>query len=128
MHELGTGVLDWEREERISDRYGLVELFLRPGELVKLNRVTEQLHGKLFAIVREVRESHHIGDLFHGVGPTVPEVGERVELGTGAIFFEDDAVGLVPDDYRTTLWLDIRGLYRLHNQTVTLYFEESPRY
>jgi len=79
MHELGTGVLDWEREERISDRYGLVELFLRPGELVKLNRVTEQLHGKLVAIVREVRASHHIGDLFHGVKPTVPEIDERVE-------------------------------------------------
>lgn len=128
MHELGTGMLDWEREERISDRYGLVELFLRPGELVKLNRVTEQLHGKLVAIVREARVSHHIGDLFHDVRPTIPEVGERVELGTGAIFFEDDAVGLVPDDHRGTLWLNIRALYRLHNQTVTLYFEESPKY
>lgn len=128
MHELGTGVLDWESEERISDRYGLVELFLRLRELLKLNPVTEKLHGKLIAIVREIRELHHIGDLFHGVRPTIPEVGERVELGTGAIFFEEDAVGLMPDDRRATLWLDIRALYRLHNQTVTLYFEESPRY
>jgi hypothetical protein len=128
MHELETGVLDWEREERISDRYGLVELFEGPGSLVKLDRVTEQLHGTLIAIVREVRESHHIGDLFHGVRPSTPKVGERVELGTGAIFFEGDAVGLVPDDHRTTLWLEIRALYRVHNQTVTLYFEESPRH
>ena len=34
MHQLSTGVLDWEREERISDRFGLVELFLGPGEVV----------------------------------------------------------------------------------------------
>jgi hypothetical protein len=125
MHELGTGVLDWEREERISDRYGLVELLHGPFSRVKLTRVTEQLHGKLIAIVREVRESPHIGDLLHGVKPTTPEVGERIELGIGAIFFEDDAVGLMPDDHRTTLWLDIHALYRVHRQTVTLYFEES---
>lgn len=125
MHELGTGVFDWEREERISDRYGLVELFQEPGSLVKLHRVTEQMHGKLVAIVREVRESHHIGDLYHGVRPDTPNVGERVELGKGAIFFEDGGVGLLPDDDRTTQWLDIHALYRLHNQTVTLYFEES---
>jgi len=127
VHELGMGVLDWERGERISDRYGLVELFLRPGEPVKLNRVTQQLHGRLIAIVREVRGSSHIGDLFHGVRPSIPEVDERIELGIGSIFFEDEAVGLTPDDGRPTLWLDIHALYRVHNQTVTLYFEESTR-
>ena len=126
MHELGTGVLDWERGERISDRYGLVELFRGPGSLVELNQVTVRLHGKLIAIVREVREPSHIGDFFHGVKPSIPEVGERVELGIGAIFFEAGAVGLMPDDHRSTLWLDIRALYRVHRQTVTLYFEESP--
>ena len=26
---------------------------------------------------------------------------------------------------RDTLWLDIRALYRVHNQTVTLFFEAS---
>ena len=127
MHELGTGVLDWEREERISDRYGLVELFLRPGEPVKLNRIAQPLYGKLVAVVREVRRSSHIGDLFHGVKPTIPEIEERIELGTGTIFFEDDAVGLMPVDGRLTLWLDINALYRVHSQTVTLYFEESPQ-
>jgi hypothetical protein len=128
MHELGTGVLDWEREERISDRYGIVELFHEPGVLVALTPVTEQLHGKLIAIVREVRQSSHIGDLFHDVKPSVPEIGERVELGTGAIFFEDGGVGLIPDDRRPRLWLDIHALYRVHRQTVTLYFDESPPY
>lgn len=125
MHEIGTGVLDWEREERISDRYGLLELFLRPGELVTLNRIAQPLHGKLFAVVREVRRSSHIGDLFHGVKPSMPEVGDRIQLGTGTIFFEDEAVGLMPDDGRSTLWMNIHALYRVHNQTVTLYFEES---
>lgn len=32
MEELGTGVLDWERDERISDRYGMVRLFDQPGQ------------------------------------------------------------------------------------------------
>ena len=127
MHELGTGVFDWERGERVSDRYGLVELFQTPGKLVKLNRIDQRLHGKLVAIVREVRRSSHIGDLFHGVKPTVPEIGERIELGIGTIFFEDESVGVMPDDGRETLWLNIRALYRAHSHIVTLYFEESPR-
>jgi hypothetical protein len=128
MHELGTRMLDWEREERISDRYGVVELFHESGVPVELTPVTEQLHGKLIAIVREMRQPSHIGDLFHGVRPSVPEIGERIVLGIGAIFFEDGGVSLMPDDHRPRLRLDIHALYRVHRQTVTLYFEESPSY
>jgi len=56
-------VLDWERGERISDRYGLVELFQKPDSLVKPNRVEEHLHGSI-AIVREPRESPPSGIFF----------------------------------------------------------------
>lgn len=127
MEELGTGVLDWEREERISDRYGVVKLFNHPGEgkkPIRLRHLTEA-YGGLIAVVREVRDSSHIGDLFHLVFPSKPEVGEQVILGEGTLFFGDDGVGLMPDDGRETLWLDIHALYRVHNQTVTLFFDAS---
>ncbi len=128
MHELGTGVLDWEREERVSDRYGTVELLDGIGEdrtPVRLARVREHLHGSLVAIVKDIRAVGHIGDFFHRIKPSVPNVGDRFVLGTGGIFFDECGVGIRPDDGRATLWLDILALYRVHNQTVTLYFEES---
>jgi len=53
-------------------------------------------------------------------------VGEMVILGEGTLRFEGNGVGLLPDDGRTTLWLNIPALYRVHNQTVTLFFEQSP--
>jgi hypothetical protein len=129
MQELGTGVLDWERDERISDRYGLVKLFDRAGPVkqqIALRRFKEGSHGRLVALVKETRESTHIGDLFHRVFPAKPEVDEQIVLGEGTLFFEDGGVGLVPDDGRKTLWLDMNSLYRAHSQTVTLFFEESP--
>ena len=91
MKELGTGVLDWNREERISDRYGLVKLYssprsMNPNEVI-LAAAKPNAHGRLIAIVREVRETDHIGDLFHRVFPTEPELGEKVVLGEGTLFF-----------------------------------------
>jgi hypothetical protein len=47
-----------------------------------------------------------------------------VTLGEGALFFENDEVGIRPDDGRDTQWLDIHALYNVHEQTVTLCFEE----
>jgi hypothetical protein len=86
----------------------------------------QNTHGRLIAVVRKVREVAHIGDLFHRVFPIKPEVGEMVILGEGTLRFEGNGVGLLPDDGRTTLWLNIPALYRVHNQTVTLFFEQSP--
>ena len=54
MQELGTGVLDWERVERISDRYGLVKLFDKPGQAkqaIELRQLKEGSHGRLVALV-----------------------------------------------------------------------------
>ncbi len=76
----------------------------------------------------------HIGDLFRGVSPSTPKVGETIVLGTGTFFTEPTdwyaegvkfslAFGLDPDDGRETDWLDINSLYRLHEQDVELYFE-----
>lgn len=128
MQELGTGVLSWNRYERVSDRYGTVCLFASPsgGEKVRLIQVKEGARGRLVAIVKETRRSQHIGDLFHGVFPKTPKVGQKITLGEGTLFFEDDGVGLQPDDGRDAQWLDMRALYNAHEQTVTLYFEELP--
>ena len=52
-------------------------------------------------------------------------VGERIVLGEGTLFYYEKGVGLRPEDGRDELWLDIHALYRAHNQTVTLIFEES---
>jgi len=128
MQELGTGVLGWDPEERISDCYGVVKLFEKPGpdgDVITLHPLKEGVHGKLVAVVKEVRKASHIGDLFHGVFPTEPAINEQVVLGEGMLFFENGGVGLAPEDGRDTLWLDIHALYRTHNQTVTLFFETS---
>lgn len=128
MEEIGTGVLDWDREEGISDRYGAVMLFdrARPHQgPIRLPRRSEGAHGRLIALVRETRETSHIGDLFHKIYPVKPNVGDSFVLGEGTLFFANDAVGLIPHDGRKTLWLDIHVLYRVHNQTVDLLFERQ---
>src|SRR3989344_6572907 len=129
MQELGTGVLNWDGAERRSGRYGQVFLLPSPDseKRVKLIQVKGDVCGRLIAIVKEARQSRHIGDLFYGVFPETPEVGQKITLGEGTLFFRNyDTVGVQPDDGRDTLWLDINGLYKAHEQTVTLCFEELP--
>jgi hypothetical protein len=81
--------------------------------------------------VVETRQSGHLGDWFHGIGPTTPEQGEIILLGEGAFFSEKSEdlgclqVGLRPADKRQEFWLDPKALYRAHDQTVELYFEEE---
>lgn len=149
-HLVARGVLNWNREERITDRYGAVHFNAsRPdwgkdfaGNAVEdLGAEVECLNedsalvgrrGRLHALVVEARDSGHIGDFFRGVGPTRPEVGELVLLGEGTLFVEpreedmgSPAIGLRPVDGRESDWLDIRALYRCHEQTVEVYFEEK---
>ena len=126
MQELGTGVLNWDGAERRSDRYGKVFLLSSPDseERVRLVQVKSGTRGRLVAIVKETRQSRHVGDLFHGVFPETPNMGQKITLGEGTVFFEDDSVGLRPDDGRDTEWLEMRALYNAHEQTVTLCFEE----
>jgi hypothetical protein len=128
MQELGTGVLSWNGAERRSDRYGSVVLLPSPDseKPIHLIQVKAGRRGRLVAIVKETRHSRHIGDLSHGVFPKTPKVGQKITLGEGALFFENDEVGLQPDDGRDTQWLDMRALYNVHEQTVTLFFEELP--
>ena len=138
-HELGTGVLTWDGRERISDRYGTVYLVDRPQgspfQETKTKIIPLQIipcrSGVLIAEIIETRQSQHIGDIFRGLFPSTPEVGDRIILGAGELFFERDTnrdgneVGIKPDDGRESDWLDPRALYRAHDQTVKLLFIED---
>lgn len=146
--KIGEGVLTWSRSERVSDRYGSVYLIsegqdsLTPGPARSLvNReVADRLIGKtgeLVAVVTGTRDSTHIGDFFHGLHPSTPEVGEIIVLGTGMFFVEPAPqggaqVGLSPapdsPERPNGWWLDASRLYRAHEQTVQLFFGEAEKF
>lgn len=122
---LGEGRLNWRPSERVSDRYGSVGLWERGkevGEFLPIAPVVEG-RGRLVAEVLEARQSSHMGDFFRGFFPETPEVGERIVLGEGLVFFEEGHVGLYPEDERESDWLDPKMLYRTHDQDVRLIFK-----
>ena len=122
---LGEGVLNWPSSERVSDRYGRVNIEGERG-YVSYDPALEGQTGTLTAEIIEARESGHIGDLFRGIGPVTPSAGDVITLGTGTVFLSESCgaacIGLRPDDERESDWLDPRALYRCHNQTVRLTF------
>ncbi len=124
---LGTGILNWNKSERVSDRYGAV--FLDTD--LHADAITPLLgkKGKLICEVLETRASNHIGDLSRGISPSTPKVGDTIELGEGILFTEGSlnnlVVGLKPEDERATDWLNPHKLYNVHAQTVNLFFEEA---
>ena len=128
---LGEGVLNWSRAERIGDRYGAIRLAATPwgDDYVTWQDAPAGAEGTLCALVVATRESGHIGDPFRGIGPSTPEVGDEIALGTGTLFTEDDdgvpVIGVRPDDGRDTDWMDPWALYRCHNQTVRLEFRAA---
>lgn len=128
---LGEGVLNWSRYERIGDRYGAIHLETAPDSEKYANwkGAPEGTKGTLVAHVLATRQSGHIGDIFRGIRPSTPEVGEEITLGTGTLFTEmNDGVpriGVRPDDGRETDWMDPRALYRCHSQTVRLEFRPA---
>ncbi|WP_027578459.1 hypothetical protein [Bradyrhizobium sp. Ai1a-2] len=138
---LGVGTLTWCGSERRSDRYGTVYL-IQDGQTSlttipspslidrETARIFDGHRGDLVAVVKETRESTHIGDLFRGVSPRTPEIGQIIVLGSGALFSEPAPegglmVGLRPNDGRSTDWLNIRALYDAHEQSVELNFHPT---
>jgi hypothetical protein len=134
---IGAGRLTWTGSERRSDRYGYVFLINSGDSTTKGTDWSEMvvrpehlgLRCRLLAHVIETRQSSHIGDLFHGVYPSTPEIGDTILLGVGLLSVISGRegkplVGLMPfDDDRSHMWLDIKALYRCHEQTVQLYYE-----
>lgn len=139
MIEIGKGIFMWDRDERVSNRYGAFyfdasnyagDVRRHPVLIVSRVRAMEGKRVRLVAEVIESRKSGHCGDMFLKVFPTQPEVGERVELGVGRLhlvksYDGDDAIELRPEDGRKEFWIDPRRLYRLHDQTVMVYAEET---
>lgn len=134
---IGRGRLTWNGRERRSDRYGAVKL-MKDGNSLSASVEWAPLHipeewrekrVRLLARVLETRQSTHIGDLFRGVYPRTPIVGEVISLGEGILRLgrdpsdDTDTVELVPLDWRTHDWMLIRGLYDTHEQTVELIAE-----
>lgn len=125
---LGQGELTWPSAERVSDRYGAV-CFSYPGWMdLPLAEKADGQRGTLKAKVLESRVSGHIGDLFRGVYPTQPAVGEVVILGTGTFRVAPNQWGghvlmCEPDEPRDQDWYNIHSLYRCHEQTVELWLE-----
>lgn len=142
---IGEGVLTWFRQERIGDRYGAVYLGTPSGQTHQfggldlehgsktLDQKQEGIIGTLKAIIVEARQSSHIGDMFRGFKPNMPNVGDTITLGTGLLFFEEESehgepyyqVGVKPIDNRNTDWMDPQSLYNCHEQTVRLEFNPS---
>jgi len=134
MERVGHGVFGWSGTERRTDRYGA---FVLAADRIANHldvKALRLLNGKRVHITCKVvtnRESGHAGDLALKVFPTTPDVGEVVDLGVGTLCLEDagydnmTAVALVPNDGRDTFWFDPRKLYRLHDQTVDVFIEET---
>lgn len=132
---LGTGILRWATDERITDRYGTVTLDRalagHPTDLTVFTTAPIGARGRLVAVILRTRPSPHCGDLVRGLAPTTPTVGEQIALGTGTLIrgqtlHEGTEIGLAPDDGRDHDWLDPHALYRCHNQIVRLEFHATP--
>lgn len=137
---IGYGILTWGGEERRGDRYGSIVLMgqnynqdseVKPYVNAEAVSQLDTKRVRLTAKVMETRQSGHIGDLFLGLSPSTPEVGEVIELGVGVLnvgaAWEPGLTKFVlePEDGREHFWIDPRLLYRLHDQTVELYAEET---
>lgn len=125
---LGTGVLTWNRSERVTDRYGTVRLGPAPDaeSTITLSNTNAGCRGTLIARILATRKSTHVGDLFRNLFPITPMVGDQIKLGHGQLFFEEDdgiqSVGVCPPDGRHSDWLEPHALYTCHHQTVELLF------
>lgn len=136
---IGRGIVSWEKDERISSRYGsFILIDSNYNRTVKADRVIDEeavqsldgLRVRVTVVAKEVRKSGHIGDSFLKIRPTTPEVGEEIDLGVGVFRIGKGWDGqqtfeLHPGDGRSDLWIDPRKLYRCHDQTVEVYFEET---
>lgn len=140
MLKIGHGVFNWSRDERVSNRYGVFYLISTPMYMAACTtafmdaNAMQPFLGKRVRIVckvLETRDSPHVGDLALGISPFTPNVGEEITLGVGNLIRKDYpedpfmGIGLQPEDCREQLWIDPRILYRLHDQTVDLYLEET---
>ena len=128
---IAIGPLNWPGSERRSDRYGRIAFWGQDiYEPVVNSTLMHELvgkSGKLRCRIRQPRKSTHIGDLFRGLFPSLPEEGEDLFLGEGEFFITEEVEGAVPfgvrpHDGRDSDWLDPEQLYRCHESICEVYF------
>jgi len=136
---IATGIFMWDSSERRSDRYGRFycgsETYSAKDKVLPTfeSEAAKALMGKRVRITVEVvaaRESGHIGDIFHGISPMKPEKGDIIDLGVGTFdvgrnYNDDPDIGLCPNDGRGNWWINPHQLFKLHDQTVKVFVEET---
>src|SRR5581483_2436230 len=138
-HLVGRGIFGWDSSERRTNRYGAIHLSNGPysgpdrAEVFHNREALGRAFGmkvRLTVKVVESRKSTHVGDQALKISPSQPSVGEEIDLGVGDLDLEQGYDGtpdivLQPGDRRKELWIDPRKLYRLHDQTVEVFIEET---
>ncbi len=133
------GIFTWDSQERRSNRYGSILVAntnynqdAPTASGCDVERLDKLRHKRvrITCEVVAIRASGHAGDRFLGIMPTTPNVGEVIELGVGTLDCQDGfdgspEISLRPNDGRKQFWIDPRILYRLHDQTVRVYIEET---
>lgn len=147
MELIASGIFMWSASERRGRRYGYIynadtnynsDVKVEPKTLVDVMSKFEGKRVRFIAKVIENRQSGHAGDLFcyPRMFPVMPEAGEEIVVGIGTFSTTSDpdtvagsadniAFGVIPSDGRDYFWIDPRVIYRLHDQTVELYVEET---
>jgi hypothetical protein len=125
---LGEGVLNWQREERICNRYGAVHLETRAGSdtFAAFRNIPA---GQPGVLVARILENGEPGFMAVGRELPLPEPGTVVMLGMGVLFRESPdgipSVGVEPQDGRRENWMDPDTLAVVHQQVVRLEFRPA---
>lgn len=137
MTKIGSGIFSWCSSERRSRRYGTLWLTgsnyenSEHANVEWLKETAMAFVGKrvsIYAVVVKSRVSGHAGDHSIGMSPSRPKEGEKIDLGVGRFFISEEAFktcGISPSDGRSEFWIDPTALYRLHDQTVEIFAEET---
>lgn len=140
MIKVASGIFTWDAVERRSNRYGSFVLTDTNFNKDASASVTYDLaalrsleHKRVHVVCKVItaRKSGHLGDGFLKIVPSQPEVGEEIDLGVGVLHMEpgftdsEHTLKLHPGDAREVFWMDPRKLYRLHDQTVEVFVEET---
>lgn len=139
---LGEGVLRWppdtaDEPATVAFQYAqAVGLMAEGNQWIRFDRAPVGRTVRLLATVTALRGPVLPEDASRGIVPSLPRLGETVELGYGTLFvcnaFEGvrTGVGVIPEQVAAADddWLDRDRLYRVHNHIVRLgYVEDEPR-
>lgn len=141
MNILGSGLLDWRRMERQTNRWGTIHLFVLGNEkrVAHLDRHDIGKQGTLCARLCYIRQTHYTDNVevrnLIGLPVLNLDTQRMYVLGEGILFFEEVnelgdldepgwSVGVEPSG-RENNWLKSDVLLALQGQYVEIFFEEE---